>query len=1234
MTAKARLEPDQTPGEVREQGAPQEQPRDEFGGLFERDGRGATRATDVFVRRVARADNSAQNAAAGEFTDWNGFTYASSTSEGARASNGKSPLAIIESLAPIPALQGVPAMARAEAASPAALQTQRERAQQALPQMPAPTGLAARERIAAAPGTAHPQTAQNASSQQLNEYPEPERGREIDQAIELACEAPAAHQQPTRLAGSESGDDSDGELKRDPALERSAQDTLAEISAPSEQVATTARQIPAADMTGEADPGQLESRYGHGVDNTRKAATTARAASGRDFGENDIAPTPDGRVLEASQTLREPPIPPGRTAQPADFPAEAMASIDAQASPVLHERVGAEQQTHARGQAQYDADSQTAHREARQDITALEQGTAAAQQHARACAQNEVTTARQDWKSGIAQVQSDFHTGATQARDENQRRIAVKELEGNERAAQHIAEAEVKAATEKNKASAEIERKKKKAKKKSKGFWGWARSRAKALINGVKRAVNVVYDNLRKAVKVLFDVAKKLALAAIELARKAIVGLITAHGAILNGLVSVALAALPRLRDQIEKRIGQAVDRAAGMIDRAAHALEAGVTAIIDILAETIDKLLGLVQDLYNAALTVIGMVISGEFRETLGRLGNLIEAAKTAPGLFETAAYEELLGGDLDQPPSPGESASAGHRSPMDVAGEVAAAAWQGDQTSASKDEWPGPPWTESNVGVDAVATGETLSPELSEQFFHMTGGDGEVSFGESRDPSRSLEAILGTQGQTSGHGPTRGGLQAAHDDGMSPRDRAAARWDTMKTGLANWWSSNWSTVLAGGILSVAGFIVATILTGGTILAALPAIMSAIGYLFSGIMLVQLTGHLRDFLDKGWNGDIQGGGKSLAKGLAAAAIELITLLTFKAGSVALKGAKTVARGAVRGTRAVAKGTRAAARGTAALARRGIHYIIKGGKVLLRGAGRGIASGAKRLTDLGTDLLQRTRFRGFRIRIRGRRFAIEGRINPWVTVAEGQLVEAPEGVLGAKWVDHDTWATGRLQRRFRKPRKSIAEMDEAERAKAVRRQNHEDRKATNSGRIEEARVEREQAVETLKHVDQSLENTSRDRSGHGHGHKDHGYQTRLHAHRQRVETGQSPSGRRGKTRRKPESSAKFYGPEAELEALRLADEELQRVLQLHNTPAMRNGQPNRVVVEVTSTSPRGFGGGYKAKLDSNGRPVPSASSGYEAVPAKKLQRARVVYEYVPSSNTWAPVTYHPLVDGV
>ncbi|MEM9490825.1 MAG: hypothetical protein AAGC55_16880, partial [Myxococcota bacterium] len=695
-------------------------------------------------------------------------------------------------------------------------------------------------------------------------------------------------------------------------LARSAQNALARVATPAARVPTRASEVPSVDMSGDADPGQMNITFSASGQQTDRAASAASSEIHRDFGENDILPeTPDAApdMLQASKEARLASSGLGASGgQPADnkgagakggtgggvLPAGAMAAIDAEASPILHQRIGAERDQHSQGEAQYKTETQAAHHKARLDMAELEDSTQATQTEAQRGARNEVAAARLDWQGEIAEVQSDFRDKASQARGEHEQQIQAKELAGNREASEHIAEAERKAEVEKRKAENEAEDKKHEAKQESKGFWGWVKSRAKALVDGLKQAVNFIYDNLRKAVKALFEAAKKLALGAIELARAAIVGLIAAYGAVLKGFVSIALAAFPGIRDKIKQRIDQAVAKATEVVNKAAAALKSGVTAIVDFLANTIDKALGLIQDLYSGIFTVIGMLVSGELRELLARLGNLIDAAKTAPGQFETAAYEELLGGNLDQPLSPAELMAAGRRPPAtggqnagpQARGEVATATGATSDTadSAGGTDLPGPPWTHDNVGVDQIATGEQLSPELTAQLMQMTGGDdGEVTFGESQDPGRSLEAMLGspTQGQDQeqNHGEnqtrTEGGLHSAgYDDGLTPRERAGIKWQAMKAGLSTWWSENWPLVLAGGVLGVAGFIAANILTGGAILAALPTLMTAVGYIFTGLMVAQLAGHLRDYLHKGWCGDIQGGGKSLAKGLAAGAIE------------------------------------------------------------------------------------------------------------------------------------------------------------------------------------------------------------------------------------------------------------------------------------------------------------------------------------------------------------------------
>jgi hypothetical protein len=919
---------------------------------------------------------------------------------------------VLASLRDAPASRALDALGQAQGLSAGVLSKQRDTAQEALPKIETPTGLLPQG--ASGPAAQPPPVADGAASSARGDRPSPVEGggQEVSQEGIVPEVPPAPAPAPTQLAGRD--DSASEEGQSDPALARSAQRALGSVGAPVDRVPTRAEDTPRVDVSGEADPAQLQSSLQDSQQQTAQARTQAAAETRQDFGEHDIFPEPDDEILEAQTQLSEPKLAGIEEAGGSALPAEAMASIDAEASPILQERIGKEQARYAEGEQQYDSDSQAAHEQARDDVQTLEEDTRAQQEQAQATASDQVTGARQEWQDEIDGVQADFQTKAGDARSEHQQKIQTEEQSGNREATRHIADAEQKAELEKRKAKDDVAREKESKSKESKGFWGWVKSKAKALVDGLKQAVNFIYDNLRKAVKALFEAAKRLALAAIDLARKAIVGLIKAYGAILKGLVRIALAAFPEIRDRILKRIDQAVNAATDLVNKAAEMLKKGVSAVLDFLASTIDKILGLIQDLYNAVFTIIGMIISGELKEILERLGNLIDAAKTAPGQFETAAYEELLGGNLDQPLSPAELMAAGRTPPASAAGAEPAGGMEIAQGEADGDApLPSPPWTEENVGVDAVASGEELSPELSEQLLEMTGGgDGEVTFGESEDGSRSLESILGIEGQAqtsaqTAQGQTGAGQQAAYTDGLSPRERAGVKWEAMKKGLADWWSQNWPYVLAGGVLAVAGFIVANILTGGAILAALPAIMTAVGYIFAGLLVVQLAGHLRDFLQKGWNGDIQGGGKSLAKGLAAGAIELIMLLTFKVGSVALKGAKAAAKGVAKGARAVARGTANVARGAMRIARRGAQYVLKGGKVLLRGVGQGISRGVKRLRDLGARLLQRTRFKGFRIRIQARRFRLEGKINPWVVLAEGKIVEVDARTEGARRLSNE-----------------------------------------------------------------------------------------------------------------------------------------------------------------------------------------------------------------------------------
>lgn len=269
-------------------------------------------------------------------------------------------------------------------------------------------------------------------------------------------------------------------------------------------------------------------------------------------------------------------------------------------------------------------------------------------------------------------------------------------------------------------------------------------------------------------------------------------------------------------------------------------------------------------------------------------------------------------------------------------------------------------------------------LSSELTGELLGMMGDKGEVEFGQSEDKDRTMAAVMSeVMGEKTGGEQ----IQEKYDDGLTPRQRAEVKWTLMKQGLAAWWEQNKVTIIAGAIAAIVGVIALIIVTGGAILAAIPPIMSVLGPIFTGLTVAVLAGHVRDYVSKSWNKDTEGGAKSLAKGLAAGAIELLSWLTFKAGEAAFKGVKVLAKGGM-----------ALAKGIGKQIGRGMKFIIEKGKVLFKGiAGSGIGKRLKSLAELGKNLLERMRFKKFRIRFANGLFKLEGFINPWILLAEGKV---------------------------------------------------------------------------------------------------------------------------------------------------------------------------------------------------------------------------------------------------
>lgn len=899
--------------------------------------------------------------------------------------SSENPGTILQQLQEVPPVSAFAAYEQAQAASATALMNQKQAVEKSLPQIPAPTGLPAKTPTAKQKTTAilpldhgSPEIAGGKSGRNTKKYP--------TEVIEAPAPPPI---RVTKLAGDTNAQNGDAKLSQ------SAQTALDRVRINTSQIKTSAGERPSVDMSGEADASQVDSFQS---DSTAKVQIAKQNASNQiyqDFGENNILPEASTETLKANRAISSPNAPIDQGGKAPILPDEAINGLNLAFGPELHRRVGEQRAKYDSGKVKYDADSAKARTDAEQQIAGLDQDTRVKQLEEQNKAKAQVAQSRLEWQTEVNQVEQDYGGKAQRATVEQKAKIAAQKQEGEEKANKHLADAEQKAAQEKQKAEQEAVRKKNEAKKESGGFWGWVQSKASALIDGLKTAINTIYDGLRAAVKIIFSAAKALVSAAIELARTAIVGLIKGLGVLLKGLVTVALAAFPNIAKRINSKIDTAVNSAVNAVNTAANALKEAATSVLDFLANTLDSFLGLIQSLYNGILTVIGMIIRGELKELMERLGNLVKAAKEMPSRFEAAAYEELLGGDFDKPLSPMELAQAGKTPPQAQVGQAAQSSSNGKGVTDAG-PLPAAPWSTANVGVDAVENDMVLSPELISHLHAHTGGNGVVEFGESGDKERSMDAVMSEV-----TGQKKSGEEEQQEyppDGLTPRERAKIRWDLMKQGLADWWSKNKVTIIAVSIAAIVGVTAAIIATGGAIFGAIAPLLSALGPLFVGLTVATLGGHIRDYVAKAWDGDIPGGAKSLAKGLAAGAIELLSWLTFKAAGGVIKGAKAVTKGLVKGVSKLAKGI-------VSIIARGAKFVIEKGKVLFKGLAKsGIGKRVKSLRELGDQLLLHLRFKKFRIRIQGRRFLLEGFINPWITIANGQITEVPEGTTGSKFV--------------------------------------------------------------------------------------------------------------------------------------------------------------------------------------------------------------------------------------
>lgn len=750
-------------------------------------------------------------------------------------------------------------------------------------------------------------------------------------------------------------------------FEKQAQNQFNAIHLNTSSIPTAMQQNAKVELSGEADTEHLSIEHNDAMQDLSIKKNQAAKDIHKDYGENDIIKKPKDEVLKSSHKITSKATK-RKAIKTLKLEGINEAAINAQFEPIIHSKIGVETEKYQTAELEHDQKVLKQEKVSEKQIGEEKDKSQRSQQKSVKDAQKEVNSSRLEWQNTLDKTESDFAKKSSNQAKTTLSTIKTEKSKGETNAQNHITTANKEAYKKKEEANKEANEKKSEMSKKSGGFFGWVADKASEFINSFKTALNFIFTKLRNAVKAIFEGAKKLVLAALDLARKTIVNLIKGFASLLKGFLDIALAAFPGIRDRLKAKIDKYVSVAEKLVNQTFEVFKKAVVAVIDFLAETVDKLLNVLQSVYNGVLTVVGMIVSGNIVGLLDKLGNIKDALFAIT--FDTikqGGMEELLGANLDESLSPEELMAAMQMGLL-----------SGGREQDSDDGMPKAPWTNANVGVDVVSF-EELSPEMQAELRKMRkAGQTEATLGERNDPSRTMSSVM-KEAHTAQNTPETSGQK--FNDGLTPMKRAEIKWEMMKTGIKQWWDKNWLKVVGGIIAALVVFIAAEVVTGGAITAALPVIMPILADVFIGVAIAQIAPYFVDGLAKSWNGDIKGGTKAFSRGLGATLIELAMYLGFKLVEVAAKAIANLVKTGLKFAKSSAKSVMNYAK-----------FIIKEGKVLFKGvAGKNLGKLSKSLRKLGDDILERMRIKKVMLKIQGKRWEVLAEINPLFVIMSGPM---------------------------------------------------------------------------------------------------------------------------------------------------------------------------------------------------------------------------------------------------
>ncbi|MGN7760632.1 HNH endonuclease [Paenibacillus sp. 22594] len=749
------------------------------------------------------------------------------------------------------------------------------------------------------------------------------------------------------------------------------------------EIRSAAAQPPGISMTGEADPSQLE---GFNQEASQQVGAAKQAEMGQihtPFGENDIYPEPDGTTVKASAELQGGNAPGAKKLPALGVPADMTAGLNRSLAPEMKKQLGAKQAEYSKEKAKFDSRVLISKADSHAQIQQAEAEAKNKQLSQQAGAKAEVDNLRGEWKNELDTAEADYagQAGAAAQQKKGEINSVRTEKEREAQKKQSEAEREATQAYSKAKKDADGKHAEEKAKEEKKGgFLGWVKDKLEAVVDLVKKAVNFIFEGLRKAVKFIFEKAKQAVLGIIELGRKLITNLIKGLGTLLKKLVSVVFAKFPGIAAKICSKIDGVVNKAVKAVNQLAEKLKTKVTQVMDFLATKVDQALAAVQNFYRKLISSLGNLLIATFLDVLARMGALGKAAKRSLSHLEGKMWEYLLGVDISKPMGAG-AAEGG-------AAEQVQASGQADEKLTADD-----------IEMESVEAGE-MDPALVQEANLKDGESKQLS--GSRDPA-TMDSIM-AEFDTGKADQSLGGKIA---DGAKLRaSNAKMLFDQIKSYVIKWMKSNGLKLLAALAGILVGVVAAEIITGGAITAALPMIINLITmYLQADAIksvaqtLVQASGYIGTYLSQGWQKMIEPAAIALATALAMGLVELAMELGFKAigkglnkaGQAVKKGVGAAATGAKKVAGAGVKGIKSLLKTGAKLASKSGSMIIRNGKIVIKSLQKGLMKGAKKLQGLVDRILQKFKFKRFKLERKGDHVLLYGEVNPWVLLANGRI---------------------------------------------------------------------------------------------------------------------------------------------------------------------------------------------------------------------------------------------------